>query len=102
MPRFRRTIAIDDYVLDILLRDLVGHDKHPAAFLVYLTLYGHAARQRWQPVAASLTDLAEDTGLSRSAVQTALERLRGRELIDSERVHATAKPTHRVLRHWRK
>jgi hypothetical protein len=33
MPRFRRTVPIDDYVLDVLMRDLVGHDQQPAAFL---------------------------------------------------------------------
>jgi len=39
MPRFRRTIPIDDYVIDILMRDLVGHDRQPAAYLVFLYLY---------------------------------------------------------------
>ena len=102
MPRFRQTIAIDDYVLDVLLRDLVGHDQHPTAFLVYLHLYGRAARQRWRPVAAGLSAIAEETGLSRSAVQTAMVRLRARELVSTERAHPTATPRHRVLRHWRK
>jgi DNA-binding GntR family transcriptional regulator len=46
--------------------------------------------------------LAEMTGLSKSAVQTALERLRRRELIVSVSEHSTALPRHRVLRHWRK
>jgi DNA-binding MarR family transcriptional regulator len=101
VPRFRETIPIDDYVLDVLMRDIVGHDQTPAAYLVYLYLYGKAARVKWKPVAASLRSLAEETGLSKSAVQTALERLRRRELIESESVHATAVPTHRVLRHWR-
>ncbi len=101
MPRFRETIPVDDYVLDVLLRDIVGHDRQPAAFLVYLFLYGRAARAHWRPVAASLRTLAESTGLSKSAVQTALEGLRRRELIASVSDHATAIPEHRVLRHWR-
>jgi len=101
VPRFRGTIPIDDYVLDILMRDIVGHDRQPAAYLVYLYLYGRAARQRWRPVAASLRALADETGLSKSAVQTALELLRRRELIKSVSDHATAVPEHRVLRHWR-
>ncbi len=101
MPRFRETIPIDDYVLDVLMRDLVGHDRQPAAYLVYLFLYGQAARARWRPVAASLRTLAESTGLSKSAVQTALDCLRRRELIASASEHATAIPEHRVLRHWR-
>ena len=102
MPRFRATVPIDDYVLDVLLRDLVGHDQQPAAFLVYLHLYGRAARDRWRPVAASLRTVAEETGLSKSAVQAAMQKLRDRELIATERAHATAVPSHRVLRHWRK
>jgi len=75
MPRFHRRIPIDDYVLDILMPDLVGHDHQPAAFL--------------------------GTGLSKSSVQIALERLRSRELIRSKSAHATALPQHHVLRHWR-
>ena len=102
MPRFRETIPIDDYVLDVLMCDIVGHDRQPAAYLVYLYLYGRAARARWKPVPASLRSLAEATGLSKSAVQTALELLRRRELIESESDHATAIPTHRILRRWRR
>jgi DNA-binding MarR family transcriptional regulator len=102
MPRFRQTIPIDDYVLDVLMRDVVGHDRQPAAYLVYLYLYGQAARARWKPVPASLRMLADATGLSKSAVQTALNNLRRRELILTTSDHATAVPQHRVLRHWRK
>ena len=100
--RFRQTIPIDDYVLDVLLRDIVGHDRQPASYLVYLYLYGQAARNKWKPVAASLRMLADATGLSKSAVQTALANLRRRELIVTSTVHATAIPRHRVLRNWRK
>ena len=102
MPRSRETIPVDDYVFDVLMRDIVGHDRQPAAYLVYLYLYGRAVRARWKPVPASLRMLAEETGLSKSAVQTALELLRRRELIETARDHATAVPEHRVLRHWRK
>jgi DNA-binding MarR family transcriptional regulator len=101
MPRFRETIPIDDYVLDVLMRDIVGHDQKPAAYLVYLYLYGRAARQKWKRVPASLRVLAEETGLSKSAVQTALDLLRRRKLIVTTSDHATALPEHRVLRHWR-
>jgi DNA-binding transcriptional MocR family regulator len=101
MPRFRQTIPVDDYVIDVLMRDIVGHDRQPAAYLVYLYLYGQAARAKWKPVAASLRSLADETGLSKSAVQTALDLLRRRELIRSVSDHATAVPKHRVVRHWR-
>ena len=102
MPHFRETIPIDDYVLDVLMRDVVGHDRQPAAYLVYLYLYGQAARAKWKPVAMSLRALAEATGLAKSPVQTALDLLRRRELIESASAHATAAPEHRVLRHWRR
>ncbi|HVF73246.1 MAG TPA: hypothetical protein VM940_16710 [Chthoniobacterales bacterium] len=102
MPRFHETIPVDDYVLDVLMRDIVGHDRQPAAYLVYLHLYGRAARAKWKPVDASLRMVAEETGLSKSAVQTALELLRRRELIKTRSDHATSVPEHRVLRPWRR
>jgi DNA-binding MarR family transcriptional regulator len=101
MPRFRQNIPIDDYVLDVLMRDLIGHDQQPAAYLAYLYLYGQAARKKWKPIAASVRTLADATGLSKSAIQAALANLRRRELIVSTRDHATATSQHRVLRHWR-
>ena len=100
MPRLRKTVPVDNYVLDVLMRDLVAHDQQPSAFLVYLFLSGRAVRQRWRPVATSLRTIAEETGLSKSAVQTALETRRRRELIITARAHATAVPTQRVLRPW--
>jgi DNA-binding MarR family transcriptional regulator len=101
VARFKLTIPIDDYVLDVLMRDLIGHDQQPAAYLVYLCLYSQAVRKKWKPVAASVRTLADATGLSKSAIQTALATLRRRELIVSTRDHATATSRHRVLRHWR-
>jgi DNA-binding MarR family transcriptional regulator len=100
-PRFKQTIPIDDYVIDVLMRDLIGHDQKPAAYLVYLYLYGQAVRKRWKRVDASLRTIADATGLSKSAVQIALAHLRRRELIVTTRDHATASSRHRVLRHWR-
>ena len=102
MPRFRETIPVDDYVLDVLMRDLIRHDQQPAAYLIYLYLYGQAARKKWKPIVASVRTLSDATGLSKSAIQTALANLRRRELIVTPRDHATATSRHRVLRHWRK
>jgi DNA-binding MarR family transcriptional regulator len=101
VPRFKQTIPVDDYVLDVLMRDLIGHDQHPAAYLVYLYLYGQSTRMKWKPVTASLRTLADATGLSKSAVQVALATLRRRQLIVTTRDHATARSRHRVFRHWR-
>jgi DNA-binding MarR family transcriptional regulator len=102
MVRSREVVAIDRYVLEVLMRDLIGHDHQPGAFLVYLHLHGQAACIDWKPVAASLRLIAEATGLSKSAVQTAMQTLHRRGLIQSTRIHATAVPTHSVLRPWRR
>jgi len=100
MTRQQDFVPLDVYVLDVLLRDLVGHDKRPAAFLVYLYLYGTAARSRWRPVKASLRDIAEATGLSKSAAETAMKILRRRHLLTTQTSSRTARPRHQVLRHW--
>jgi hypothetical protein len=71
-----RPIQLDDYILDTLLRDLTGHDRKPAAFLVYLWLAGEQSRRR-HAVAISYQELAENTGLSRSAVPQAAQRGQG-------------------------
>jgi DNA-binding MarR family transcriptional regulator len=101
VPRCKQTIPVDDYILDVLMRDLIGHDQQPAAYLVYLYLYGQATRMKWKPVTASLRTLADATGLSKSAIQVALTTLRRRQLIVTTRDHAPASSRHRVLRHWR-
>lgn len=101
MTRHSASVSVEAYVLDVLLRDLVGHDKRPAAFLVYLHLYAQSARSDWQPVSASLRDMAEATGLSKSAVETAMRILKRRRLVSTQIAFRTARPTHRVLRHWR-
>jgi DNA-binding transcriptional regulator PaaX len=100
--RFRETIPLDDYVIDVLMRDLIGHDQKPAAYLVYLHLYGQAVRHHGKPIAASLRTIADATGLSKSAVQVALAHLRRRQLIATTADHVTATPRHRLLRHWRR
>jgi hypothetical protein len=101
VPRFKQTVAIDDYVLDVLMRDLIGHDQKPAAFVVYLHLYTQAARNKWRSISASVRTIADATGLSKSAVHAALAHLRRRQLIVTTADHVTATPRHRVLRHWR-
>jgi hypothetical protein len=101
MRRPTPTLPVDRYVVDVLLRDLVGHDKRPAAFLVYLRLLASEPGRPGAGIAASLRDLAEQTGLSRSAVQAAVATLRRRQLIATRRAHPTATPVHRVLRPWR-
>ena len=89
---------IDAYVIETLLPDLVGHDRQPSAFLVYLYLTYHGPRGR--PVDVSLQMIATDTGLSKSAVQRSLRTLARRRLIRTDRASRTAVPRHVVLRPW--
>jgi DNA-binding MarR family transcriptional regulator len=89
-------------VLDILLRDLVGHDKSPAAFVVYVFLWSRTAGTRNRNVRISHNGIADDTGLSKSAVQAAIRHLTRRKLIRSERESQTATPVHFVLRPWKR
>jgi hypothetical protein len=93
-------VTLDAYVLDCLLPDLVGHDRRPASFVVYLFLYRQASQQANWSVRLSHQSIAAATGLSRSAVQSALGHLQKRQLVVSTRAHPTAVPLHRVLRPW--
>ncbi len=94
------SIRIDRYVIEVLMRDLVGHDKRPSAFLVYLHLWARATGRRERRARASLQQIAEDTGLSKSAVQDGLRRLTKRRLLRAERAHPTAVPEYLLLRPW--
>jgi DNA-binding transcriptional ArsR family regulator len=100
MPARRASaLAVDPYVVDVLLPDLVGHDRRPSAFLTYLVLWRHSAGGR-TVAARSLRELAEATGLSKRAVQGALATLERRRLIAVERAGPTAVPGYRALRPW--
>lgn len=95
------SFRIDRYVADVLLRDLVSHDRSPAAFLVYLYLTAQCGESRSGNVALSLADIADRTGLSKRAVQIALAHLRRRKLLKSTQAHPTATPLHTITRPWR-
>jgi len=95
-------IVLDDYVVTVLMRDLVGHDRIPSAFLVYLHLWGESNRQSKASVRASHQMMAEATGLSKSAVQKGIRCLVGRQLLRCRKDSATAIPEYRVLRPWRR
>lgn len=94
-------VVLDRYLVESLMPDLVGHDKQPAAFIVYLQLYSRALGARGGKVAASYTSIAADTGLSRSGVQAAVKWLRRRRLVDQQRAHPTATPVYTVHKPWR-
>jgi hypothetical protein len=91
---------LDDYVVDVLLPDLVGHDRSPAAFLVYVVLWTRLYRAESRSVEVSLQALAADTGLSKSSVQAAIRLLRNRSLIRVTKASPTAVPRYELVRHW--
>lgn len=93
-------MMLDDYVVDILMRDLVGHDHQPTSFLIYLWLSYETARSRRERVPVSYQTIADSVGVSKTAAQTSVRWLVRRKLIEVKRNSPTAVPTYRVLRPW--
>lgn len=54
--------AIDRYVLDTLMADLVGHDHRPSSFLVYLAITAAHADGRASFSHAQLADARASRG----------------------------------------
>src|SRR5215475_12148130 len=96
------TIRLDPYVVESLMPDLVAHDRSPSSFLVYLALAARTRGRRPAPVQTSYRELAEDTGLSKSAVQASIRNLVRRRLLAAVHSSATAVPEYTVLRPWRR
>ena len=94
------SVAVDAYVLDTLMADLVGHDRQPSAFLVYLVLWRRTHGAGKDAAQVSLFDLATGTGLSKRAVQEALRWLSRRRLLSIQRESITAIPVYTVRRPW--
>jgi hypothetical protein len=92
-------VVFDRYVFDVLMRDLVGHDGRPSAYLVYVHL---ASRPGRGAVQTSYTDIAGATGLSKRGVQEAVAWLARRKLIDVSRAGPTSVPYYAVQRPWRR
>ena len=88
---------VEPYVIDVLMPDLVGHDRQPSAFLAYLFLYRHRSDDG---VELSLGQIARGTGLSKRAVQSALARLEARRLISIHRSNITSVGRYSVARPW--
>jgi hypothetical protein len=91
--------CLDDYVIDVLMRDLVGHDRRPVCFLVYLWL-AFESRRRGSAVQISYQELAENIGVSKSSVQAAVSWLVRRKLLAAKKENATATPCYTALRPW--
>ena len=93
-------IRVDRYVLETLMADLVGHDRSPSSFLVYLALWARTGGSRGATVRMSHRDLAEETALSKSAIQAAVRNLARRRLVTVTRAWATAVPEYAIQRPW--
>ena len=93
-------LSLDTYILDVLMRDLTEHEKRPSAFLVYLHVWRQSIGAGHKVVSLSLQEMAEGTGLSKSAVQGAVRLLRKRKLLSVSRKNPTATPIYRVERPW--
>ena len=91
---------LDDYIFDTLMRDLVGHDRRPASFLVYLWLATEQAR-RQTTVQASYQEIAESIGISKSSAQAAVRWLVRRKLLTTAKANATATPSYAARTPWR-
>jgi hypothetical protein len=102
MPAQGTSVAVDSYVLDVLMPDLVGHDRQPTTFLVYLRLWRLTDGGRHATPEVSLRELSEQTGMSKRAIQDAVDTLERRRLIDVTRERPTAVPTYRIHRPWRR
>jgi hypothetical protein len=91
---------LDDYITDILMRDLVGHDRKPVSFLVYVWLAAEQAKTS-SNVRASYQHVAEAVGISKSSAQAAIGWLIKRRLLGVKKENATSTPVYTVRSPWR-
>ena len=81
--------------------DLVGHDRQPSAFFVYVNLWRLTHGNSQGTVQVALQDIAEATGLSKRSVQDAVAWLAKRKLLSISRASITSIPVYTVLRPWK-
>jgi len=93
-------LSLDPYLTEVLMRDLVGHDRRPVSFLVYLWLAAEQQR-RGAPVQISYQELSECIGVSKSSAQSAVAWLVRRRLLAASKETATATPRYAVLSPWK-
>jgi hypothetical protein len=93
-------VKLNEYVVDSLMRDLVGHDRRPVGYLVYLWLAAEQQRLK-KPVSISYSNLAECVGVSKSSAQSAVSWLLHRKLISSTKANVTATPSYSVQTPWK-
>lgn len=99
--KFVMRLSLDAYITDTLMRDLLGHDRAPTAFALYLWLWRHTRGTGKPAIGISLQAMASETGLSKSSVQNALRRLKRRRLVSVKRSGPTQACHYEVLEPWR-
>lgn len=82
------------------MADLVGHDRRPSAYILYLALLRLCAHSAG--ISISLQGLATATGLSKTAVQRSVAHLRRRGLIATHNRGRTEAPRYEILQPWRR
>jgi hypothetical protein len=92
--------TFDHYVIDTLMRDLVGHDHKPVSFLVYLWIATEQER-RGGEACVSYREIAESIGVSKSSAQAAVAWLVKRKLLAMRKENATATPAYLARTPWR-
>ena len=97
-----KRIPVDTYILDVLMRDLIGHDRMPSAFVMYLWLWRQTKGNRRSTIGASLQTIAGETGLSKSSVQNAARWLAFRGLIRARKSGPTEAPIYEVFETWKR
>ena len=93
-------LSLDTYILDVLMRDLTEHEKRPSAFLVYLFVWRRSWGAGQKAASLSYQEISQATGLSKSAVQSAVRLLKRRRLIQASLKNPTATPVYRAERPW--
>jgi hypothetical protein len=95
-----KVLPLDPHVVNVLLPDLIGHDKRPSSFVLYLWLYAATKAAGKKSAFLSYQVLADRTGLSKRAVQRAVAHLSRRQLIRVTRKSPTAVPEYAVATPW--
>ena len=97
-----KRLALDPYLVDTLMRDLIAHDRAPSAFIVFLWLWRQTHAQGRDKIGASLADIAYATGLSKSSIQSAIRRLARRRLVTPSKSGPTVAPIYQVNETWKR
>lgn len=93
-------LNFDPHFIDILMPDLVGHDRSPSAFIVYLYLWRRHSLSSRNSVRVSYATMAMETGLSKPSVQRAVTHLKRRGLLVSKTATRTSVPEYSLQRPW--